>query len=405
MDHNAAPAPRGRITDAPPRALGALVSLSTAAFCYVAMETLPIGILPLISADLHVSATTAGLLLTSYAVTVAVISMPLAYITQRIPRRPLMAALLAVLTVATLVCAAAGDFQVLLWSRIVIAVTQALFWAVVAPAAAGMFPVHVRGRVTSVVFGGAALAPMAGVPAGTWLGQQAGWRTAFVALAILALLACAAVVTLMPGVAPGQGHAATGSSPDVRRYLIVLVATALAVTGLFSAFTYTAVFLTDVTGIPAAAISVVLLARGVADFAGIAAGGIASDRHQRLALGVPIALLAVSMFGMYVFAGTAAAVVALLALSGFAMGALTPALSNRVLEVAPGSSDLASAGQSAAFNVGIAAGSYLGGVVLPSAGVRATALAGGIAAAAALLTVLAEPLIAGPRAAERSAPN
>jgi DHA1 family inner membrane transport protein len=376
------------------RAIGALLSLAVTSFCYVAMETLPIGILPLISADLDVSTATTGFLVTSYALVVAVISVPLAYVTQRIPRRPLLAALLAVLVVATLVCAAARDFEILLWSRIVIAVTQALFWAVVAPAAAGMFPVHVRGRVTSVVFSGAALAPMVGVPAGTWFGQQAGWRAAFVALAGLALAAFLAIVALMPAVAPGQGHAATGTTPDARRYAVVVVTTALSVTGLFSAFTYTAVFLTDVTGVPAAAISLVLLARGVADFIGISAGGVATDRHQRLAILVPLVLLTGSMLGLYLVAEAPLAVTAMLALSGFAMGALTPALSNRVLEVAPGSSDIASAGNSAAFNVGIAAGSFLGALVLPAFGVRSTALVAGLAAAAALAVALAEPLIA-----------
>lgn len=382
------------LAGAPLRAVGALISLAVTGFCYVAMETLPIGILPQISADLDVSTATVGFLVTSYALVVAVISVPLAYVTQRIPRRPLMAGLLAVLVVATLVCAAAPDFQILLWTRIVVALTQALFWAVVAPAAAGMFPVHVRGRVTSVVFSGAALAPMLGVPAGTWLGQQAGWRVAFIALAALALAAFLAIVALMPAVAPGQGHAATGTTPDGRRYAVVVVTTALSVTGLFSAFTYTAVFLTDVSGVPAAAISVVLLIRGVADFVGISAGGVATDRHQRMAILVPLTLLTASMLGMYLVAEAPLAVTALLALSGFAMGALTPALSNRVLEVAPGSSDIASAGNSAAYNVGIAGGSFLGGLVLPAFGVRSTALVAGAAAATALVVALAEPVIA-----------
>ncbi|MDW5324873.1 MFS transporter [Plantactinospora sp. KLBMP9567] len=381
------------------RAIGALAALSVSAFCYVAMETLPIGILTLVSADLEVSLSQTGLLVTGYAVAVAVVSVPLTYVTARIPRRRLLAGLLAVLVLATVFSATAQEYEVLFAARVVVAFTQALFWAVVAPAAAGMFPVHVRGRVTSVVFAGASLGPMLGVPAGTWIGQQAGWRAAFLMLAGLALLAFVAIVLLMPSVPVGQTHAATGTSPDARRYWIVVVATVLSVGGLFTAFTYTAVFLTEVSGFAPAAIGVLLLVRGLADFAGIAAGGILSDRRQRLAMVSAVSLLALALVGMFLLAEVALVAAALLAVSGFAMGALTPALQNRVLEVAPGSSDLAAAGNSAAYNVGIAGGSLLGAGILPTLGVRGTALVGGVLVAAALAVLLAEPLVAADRRA------
>ncbi|MGC5664278.1 MFS transporter [Micromonospora sp. WMMD723] len=387
---------------AAPRAVAALVALSLSAFCYVAMETLPVGILPLVATDLDVSVSHAGLLVTGYAVTVAVVSVPLTHVTRRVPRRRLLGVLLGVLVVATLVSAAARDYQVLLGTRVVVALTQALFWAVVAPAAAGMFPARVRGRVTSVVFAGASLGPMLGVPAGTWLGQQWGWRSAFLALAALALAGFVAIVTLMPPVAVGATHASTGTTPDARRYAVVVVATALSVGGLFTAFTYTAVFLTDVSGFAPGALGLLLLIRGLADFAGITAGGIASDRHQRVAMVTPVLLLVVALLGMFLLAGSPVATGVLLAVSGFAMGALTPALQNRVLEVAPGSADLAAAGNSAAFNVGIASGSLLGAVVLSRSGVQGTALAGGLVAAVALVVLLAEPLVARGGAARRA---
>ncbi|WP_194820987.1 MFS transporter [Micromonospora sp. S-DT3-3-22] len=387
-----------------PRAVAALVALSVSAFCYVAVETLPVGILPLVATDLDVSVSHVGLLVTGYAITVAVVSVPLTHVTRRVPRRRLLGVLLGVLVLATLVSAAARDYQVLLGTRVVVALTQALFWAVVAPTAAGMFPVRVRGRVTSVVFAGASLGPMLGVPAGTWLGQQWGWRVAFLALAALALAAFVAVVTLMPPVPVGATHASTGTAPDARRYAVVVVATALSVGGLFTAFTYTAVFLTDVSGFAPGALGLLLLVRGLADFAGITAGGIASDRHQRVAMVTPVLLLVVALLGMFLLAASPVATGVLLAVSGFAMGALTPAVQNRVLEVAPGSADLAAAGNSAAFNVGIAGGSLLGAVVLSGFGVRATALAGGLVAVAALVVLLAEPLIARGGGARRATP-
>jgi DHA1 family inner membrane transport protein len=371
-----------------------LLALAAAAFCYVATETMPIGILTLIAGDLGVSPPAVGLLITGYAVTVAVITIPLTYATRRVPRRRLMIVLLAALVVANLLSAAAPTYPVLLVARLFAAVSQAIFWAVVAPVVAAMFEITVRGRVNAVVFAGASLGPMIGVPAGAWIGQQHGWRAAFLALAGLALAAFAALVTGMPAVEVSATHAATGTSPDLRRYAVIVTVTTLSVAGLYTAFTYTEVFLTTVTGFAAAALAPLLFARGVVDFAGIAAGGYASDRWQRGAVTGSVAVLAVSLLAMYGMAASRPATAVLLAVTGFAIGALTPALQNRVMEVAPGSTDMASAGNSVAFNVGIAAGSLIGAVVLESTGARETALAGGLLATAALLLFLAEPLIA-----------
>jgi DHA1 family inner membrane transport protein len=371
-----------------------LLALAAAAFCYVATETMPIGILTLIAGDLGVSSPAVGLLITGYAVTVAVITIPLTYATRRVPRRRLMIVLLAVLVTANLLSAAASTYPVLLGARLLAAVSQAIFWAVVAPVVAAMFDITVRGRVNAVVFAGASLGPMLGVPAGTWIGQQSGWRAAFLALAVLALAAFAALVAGMPAVEVSATHAATGTNPDRRRYAIIVTVTTLSVAGLYTAFTYTEILLTAVTGFAAAAVAPLLLARGVADFAGIAAGGYASDRWQRGAVTGSVAVLAVSLLALYATAASRPAAAVLLAVTGFAVGALTPALQNRVMEVAPGSTDMASAGNSVAFNVGIAAGSLLGAIVLEGSGARATALAGGLLSVGAMLLFLAEPLIA-----------
>ncbi|MEU4619739.1 MFS transporter [Actinoplanes sp. NPDC023801] len=199
------------------------------------------------------------------------------------------------------------------------------------------------------------------------------------------------ILTLIAGdlgvSAPAAGLLITG-------YAVLATVTTLSVAGLYAAFTYTEILLTAVTGFAAAAVAPLLLARGVADFAGIAAGGYASDRWQRGAVTGSVAVLAVSLLAMYATAASRPVTAVLLAVTGFAIGALTPALQNRVMEVAPGGTEMASAGNSVAFNIGIAAGSLLGAAVLQESGARATALAGGLLSAAALLLFLAEPLIA-----------
>jgi DHA1 family inner membrane transport protein len=385
------------------RAVGALLGLAAGTFVYVTTETLPIGLLLLISADLEITPSAAGLLVTWYGLVVVVASLPLTQLTRRVPRRPLLSGLLGVFVLATWASAAASSHWMLLGARVVTALSQALFWAVVVPTAAGLFPPRRRGRVVAVVLGGGTLAAVLGLPLGTWLGQLAGWRAAFLALSGIGLAAMVTVAVWLPAGAPGRGHAARGTHPDGRRYLTLLAMTVLAATGAFAAFTFITPFLIEVSGFPAAATGPLLLVRGVAGIVGVVAGGALGDRRPWAAMLVPGGAQAVALLGLYVLGGTPVAAVALVALSGLAFGALTTALASRVLQVAPGSADLAAAGASTAVNVGITAGALVGSVLLPGLGVRGTALVGGLLSLAALAAALVEPVAAGDRRPAASA--
>lgn len=376
------------------KAIGALAALAVATFVYVTTETLPIGLLLLIAGDLGVPPSAAGLLVTWYGLVVVVASLPLTQLTRRVPRRPLLSGLLAVFVLATWVSAAASSYWVLLGARVVTASSQALFWSVVVPTAAGLFAPRLRGRVVSVVLGGGSLAAVLGLPLGTWLGQQAGWRAAFLALSGIGLAAMVAIAACLPAGAPGRGHAARGTDPDGRRYLTLMAMTVLAATGTFAAFTYITPFLTEVSRFPAAAAGPLLLVRGVAGIAGVMAGGALVDRRPWAAMIVPVAAQATALIGLYILGGTPVVAVALVALSGLSFGALTTALAGRVLQVAPGSADLAAAGASTAVNVGITAGAFVGSILLPGLGVRSTVLVGGLLSLAALAVALGEPLAA-----------
>jgi DHA1 family inner membrane transport protein len=373
-------------------AVGAL--LAVAAFAYVTTETLPIGLLLLITADLDVSPSAAGLLVTWYGLVVVVASIPLTHLTRRVPRRLLLSGVLAVFVLTSWVSAAASSYWVLVSARVVTALSQALFWSVVVPTAAGLFAPRVRGRVIAVVFAGSSLAAVLGLPVGTWLGQQAGWRTAFLALSGFGLAAMVTIAIWLPTTRAGGGHAAHGTTPDARRYLTLMAMTILATTGTFAAYTFISPFLTDVSRFPAAATGPLLLVRGVAGIAGVAAGGALVDRNPWAAMLIPVTAQAVALLGLYALGGTPVAAVGLLALSGLSFAALTTALASRVLQVAPGNADLAAAGAATAVNVGITAGAFIGSILLPGLGVRSTALVGGLLSLAALAVVLGEPLVA-----------
>ena len=375
-------------------AVGALLALAVATFAYVTTETLPIGLLLLITSDLDVSPSTAGLLVTWYGLVVVAASIPLTHLTRRVPRRLLLSGVLAVFVLTTWVAAAATSYPMLLSARVVTALSQALFWSVVVPTAAGLFPPRVRGRVIAVVFAGSSLAAVLGLPVGTWLGQQAGWRTAFLALSGFGLAAMVTIAACLPTTLPGGGHAARGTTPDARRYLTLMAMTILATTGTFAAYTYITPFLTEVSRFPAAATGPLLLVRGVAGIVGVAAGGALVDRNPWAAMLIPVTAQATALLGLYALAGTPVAAVGLVALSGLSFAALTTALASRVLQVAPGNADMAAAGAATAVNVGITAGAFIGSILLPGLGVRSTALVGGLLSLAALAVVLSEPLVA-----------
>jgi MFS transporter, DHA1 family, inner membrane transport protein len=373
-----------------------LVALSLSAFIFVTTETLPIGLLLLISADLDVTPSSVGLLVTGYGLVVVLSSIPLTHVTRDVPRRFLLPALLAVFVVFTVVSVATSNYWVLLAARMVIALCQALFWSVVVSTAAALFPVRVRGRVLAVVFAGSSLASVVGLPVGTWLGEQAGWRTAFLVMSGGAVLTLATILALLPTSVPGQSSTARATAPDVRRYGLLFTTTVLAITGAFTAFTYVTPFLTDVSGFAVAAIGPLLLVRGIAGVVGVGVGGAHVDRSPWGAMVTPVALQAGALLALYAFGRDPVTAAVLVAVTGLAFSAFASAVGTRVLQIAPGSVDLAAAGTSVAFNIGITLGALLGSVLLSEFGARSTALVSGLLSLAALAVALAEPWVARP---------
>ncbi|GAA0516509.1 MFS transporter [Paractinoplanes deccanensis] len=380
------------------RAWVTLTALALSTFVYVTVETLPIGLLPQIAQSLGTSTSAVGLLVTAYGFVVVVATVPLTKLAHRWSRRRLLGVLLGVFAVATAVSALAQSYGSLLAARVAIALSQAVFWAIVTPAAASLFVPHVRGRAISILYTGSSAAPLLGVPAGTWLGQQAGWRVPFLALSAIGLVVLVVIVALMPDLPPGRSDADRGTAPDPGRYWTLVVATALMVTGAFVSFTYINPFLTGVSGFAESAIGPILLVRGLAGLAGVIVAGFVVGRWGWPSLVVVTAGQAVCLLVLYAFGANGAAAVVASAGAGFMLAGMAAVLGARVLEVAPGATDLASAGTSTAFNVGITAGALIGSALLTGAGVRSTALVGGLVTMAALIAVLAEPRLATRRA-------
>ncbi|WP_431881055.1 MFS transporter [Micromonospora chalcea] len=378
------------------RAVGALIGLAGGTFLYTAAEALPIGLLLPMAVDLAVPPSQVGMLVTVYGAVVMVASVPLTALVRRVPRRRLLSALLAGFVVSNAITVFASTFTMLMAARIATAATHALFWAVVVPTAAELFRPGLHGRVVAVVFAGGNVALVLGVPAGTWLGERAGWRASFLAVAGLGVLVFAAVAWLLPSTGPAQGHADRGRTPDSCRFWLLVVVAVLSTAGAIAGYTYIALFVTEVTGLPAASIATILLARGVASVLGILAAGPIVDRSPWSALVATVALQCVALLGLYAFGHHPAVAVVLIALAGLGFAAFTAALGGLVLQVAPGRSDLAAATLSAAVNVGITGGAFLGALVLESHGAAGTMLIGALLGAVALALALGERLIPPP---------
>ncbi|MFD5408064.1 MFS transporter [Streptomyces griseorubiginosus] len=392
----------GSARPAPWRRAAVVAALMLAAFTFNTTENLPVGLLSLMAEDLRVSLTAVGALVTGYGLAVAVGSLPLAHLTRSVPRRYLMAGLLAVLAAAGWLSAlSAVSYGLLLAARVATALAQALFWAVMGPTAVGLFPPERRGRIIGLLSVGGSLATVAGVPAGTWLGGHSGWRVPFAVLGALAVVSLVTVSALLPTSRPRESHAAYGAAPDRRRFAVVLTTTALSVTGAFTGFTYLVAFLDEVSGFGRDAVSAVLLAFGAAGLAGVAAVGPLLDRYPRATLVVPVTGQVVALVGLYAAGAGQVATVALLMLLGASVAPVFMATQSQVLLVAPGRTETALAANSAAFNVGVAAGALLGGVLLPLTGTRGTFLAGGLITAVAL-AVLCRPATVVTRAAVKA---
>ncbi len=392
MTEHLSSAPASAIT--PPvderRATIILVAMALSTFLFVTVESLPSGLLTLMAPDLGRSTSEVGLLVTGYALVVLITTVPLAHWTRGVPRRWVLSACAGIAAVATLWAALAPSYEQLFAARLVTATAQALFWAAVVPATTGLFRPVVRGRVMTRLALGNSLAPVLGVPAGTWLGEHTSWRWTFAAVAALSLVVTFVVLVLFPTMKPSEGGASRAPHPSRRRFGFQMVTTGLVLTGAFGVITFVTQYFIEVTGFEQSDMARLLLLQGAAGVIGTIVVGRFIDARPVAVLLVALAVLTVALVGLWAFGEQPVAAVASLALFGFSFSCVPPALSHRVMLVAPGSTNMGVAISSSMFNVGIAAGSGLGAALVAAVDVRIVPLASAVVVLLALLVSLGE---------------
>lgn len=364
-----------------------LLALAVAAFGIGTTEFVIMGLLPDVARDLAVDAPAAGMLVSGYALGVAVGAPVLAILTAGWPRRRALLGLIGLFIVGNALCALAPGYATLMAARVVTAFCHAAFFGIGSIVAAELVPREKRARAVALMFTGLTLANVLGVPFGTMLGHACGWRTTFWAVVAIGVAALAALAALLPRrlAAPtGSVRREFRAIAGVQVQLALLIST-LSSVSLFSVFTYIAYLLREVTGFTAQGESFALLVFGL----GITIGGLIGGRLADWKLMPALAGLFVGVAAVLaLFAWTvhhAVPTLATLFVWGLFVFAIGPAAQVRVIDAAQGAPALASTLNQGAFNLGNAAGAWLGGRVI-AAGIALTELPW-LGAGLALLTL------------------
>jgi predicted MFS family arabinose efflux permease len=348
-----------------------LIILALAAFAAVTTEMAPVGLLPSIGHAFGVAESTAGLLVSLFAVLVAVLAVPLTLATRRVPGKRLLLLAMGGYTVSNVISALAPSLAVLAAGRAVGGVTHALFFSVFIGYATRLVLRAQTGRALALASAGALAGFVLGVPVTTALGNAAGWRVSFAALAALTAVVLALVAVLLPDVR-SRADERRPEPGRLRQLAPVVGSNALVFVGQYTLYTYVSVLLLR-SGASSAAVGPILLAFGVFGLIGVWSAGVRLDRHLRLgALLIP-AILAAGIAGVAAALPTLALVIVAGAVWNGAFGAVPSLYQTAAVRTQTTSPELAGAWINASSNAGVAVGAVLGGIVLGGVGLRAVA--------------------------------
>ncbi|HKU99703.1 MAG TPA: MFS transporter [Vineibacter sp.] len=351
--------------------MSGLLALAMAGFITVLTEALPAGLLPAMGADLGVSEALVGQLVTLYAIGTLTTAIPLTAATQGWRRRPLLLLAIGGFAVVNTITALSSSYMLTLGARFLAGVFAGLLWALLAGYAARMAPGPLKGRAIAIVMVGIPLALSLGIPAGAFLGSAVGWRVAFGVMSMLTVILIGWVVARIPDF-PGQAAqkrlaiTAVFMLPGVRPVLFVTLTFVLAQNILY---TYIAPFIAP-AGL-AGAIDIVLLVFGVAALAGVWIAGVLIDRLLRALVLASTALFALAAVALGLWGDSAAVVYAGIGLWGLSYGGAPTLFQTASARTAGAAADVAQSMIVTVWNIAIAGGGLIGGVLLETRGVDA----------------------------------
>jgi len=370
----------------------ALLALTLSAFAIGTTEFVIVGLIPTIANDLSVSLPSAGLLVSLYALGVAVGAPLLTALTGKVPRKLLLLSLMVLFTAGNLLAWQAPGYESLILARIVTGLAHGVFFSIGSTIATSLVSKEKAASAIAIMFTGLTVALVTGVPLGTFIGQQFGWRETFLAVSLLGVIAFIGSLIFVPRDIQHSKPASIVQQLAVLkqpRLLLVYAMTAVGYGGTFIAFTFLAPILQEISGFGEGAVSLMLLVYGVSVAVGNIWGGKLADRRGPIsALKLIFALLAAVLFTLTFTAANPWLALATVLLWGAVAFGNVPGLQVYVVRQAehytPNAVDVASGLNIAAFNLGIAGGAWLGGHIVASMGLIHTAWIGSLVVLIAL---------------------
>ncbi|SIT01592.1 MFS transporter [Neptunomonas antarctica] len=348
----------------------ALLALALSAFAIGTTEFVIVGLIPTMASDLNVSIPSAGLLVSLYALGVAIGAPVLTALTGKWNRKHVLITVMALFVAGNLLAWQSPGYNTLIFARILTGLAHGVFFSIGSTIATGLVPKEKAASAIAIMFTGLTVALVTGVPLGTYIGQTFGWQTTFLIVAVLGLVAMIGSAILVPSNLKQPAPAKLSEQLKVLtqpRLLLVYAMTAVGYGGTFVAFTYLAPILEQVSGFESSSIGLIMLVYGVSVAVGNIWGGKLADKLGPVkALNIIFTALALVLLA-FTAGNQIAAVITVLIWGAFAFGNV-PGLQVYVVQLAekyaPNAVDVASGLNIAAFNVGIAIGSIIGGRVV-----------------------------------------
>jgi len=347
----------------------ALLALAFGSFGLASGEFVMLGLLPNVAASVHVSIPTAGYLISAYALGVVIGAPLLTAVSVRLPRKGLLIGLVLALAAGNVGSAAVPGFVPLLIFRFLSGLPHGAYFGVATVVASGLVDVRRRSRAMAVVFAGLTVANIVGVPLTTFLGQHAGWRVVFGAIAALEVLAALAITAAVPKPRRDEGADAPALAHELRafRQPQVWLTLAVAVVGggaMFATFSYITPMTTHAAGYAESSVALLLVLFGVGMTAGNVVGARLADHDLMHALYLGLACESVVAALFFLTDRNELTAAIWVALFPFTAMAIIPAVQSRLITLAEGAPNLAAASMHSAFNIANSIGAWLGGLTI-----------------------------------------
>ncbi|MET9801907.1 MFS transporter [Streptomyces sp. NPDC006368] len=374
----------------------ALLALAIGAFGIGTTEFVIMGLLPQVAGDYEVSIPTAGYLVTGYALGVVLGAPLMTLLGTRVSRKRMLMLLMGLFIAGNVLSAVAPVFGLMLAGRVVASLAHGAFFGIGSVVAADLVAPEKKAGAIAMMFTGLTVANVVGVPAGTFIGQTAGWRVTFLLVAALGVLGLLGVAKLVPEQPQPEGVRLRHELAAFRnvQVLLAMAMTVLGFGGVFAAITYITPMMTEAAGFAESSVTWLLVLFGLGMVGGNLIGGKLADRALMPLLYVSLGALALVLALFTVTAHNQVAAAVTITLIGALGFATVPPLQKRVLDQAAGAPTLASAVNIGAFNLGNALSAWLGGIVIAAGlGFTAPNWVGAVLAASALaLAVLSSAL-------------